>query len=125
MHLFSNKGVKLRTQQLDMQIDDIHGRPNGEVFVSSYDGKKVVKLDQDLKATDFVNLNWYPGGITFTKRNELLVCAVDSYVTTRSNTSRRMVIRINESGKILDQLEEDGCQEIFCAPYPIKNQHLR
>ena len=124
MHLFSNKGVKLRTQQLDMQIDDIHGRPNGEVFVSSYDGKKVVKLDQDLKATDFVNLNWYPGGITFTKRNELLVCAVDSYVTTRSNTSRRMVIRINESGKILDQLEEDGCQEIFCAPYRLHENML-
>lgn len=124
MHLFSNKGVKLRTQKLDIQIDDIHGRPNGEVYISSYDGKKLVKLDQDLNAKDFVKLNWYPGGITFTKKNQLLVCAVDSYVTTRGQASRRMVIRMNEAGQILDQIEEDGCQEIFCAPYRLHQNML-
>lgn len=124
MHLFTNKGEKLRSQQLDIQIDDIHARPNGEVYVTSYDGKKIVKLDQDLNPKDFLNLNYFPGGITFTKKKELLVCAVDSYVTTRSAASRRMIIRFNERGQMLDQIEEYGCQEIFCAPYRLHENML-
>ncbi|XP_033742733.1 E3 ubiquitin-protein ligase TRIM71-like [Pecten maximus] len=117
MELWTREGEKKNTATLPIQVDDICVKPNGEILVSSYDGKKVVKLDSDLKPTDFVQLNWYPGGMTFTKKKELLVCAVDSYVTTRSNSSRRMVIRIKEDGTVLDQIEDNGFNEVFCAPY--------
>lgn len=117
MSLFNRDGQKKQTLTLDVQVDDICLISGGELLVSSYDGKKIVKLNKDLKQSDFVSLNWYPGGMTFTKKKEILVCAVDSYVTTRSRASRRMVIRINEKGEILDQIEDNGFHEIFCAPY--------
>nr|XP_022321503.1 tripartite motif-containing protein 45-like [Crassostrea virginica] len=124
MNLYSREGEKLRTVKLDIQIDDIITKPNGDILVSSYDDKKIIKLDGDLKQTDFVKLDLYPGGMTYTKRNELLVCAVDSYVTTRNSKSRRMIMRISEAGKIIDMIEDDGFSAIFTAPYRLHENML-
>ena len=120
MHLWGMDGKKKNTQSLDIQIDDICVNHLGELLVSSYDAKKILKVDRKMNKSVFATLNWYPGGMTFSKkRKELFVCAVDSYVTTRSSASRRMVIRISKDGEVLDQIEDNGFQEVFCAPYRI------
>ena len=62
--------------------------------------------------------------MTLTRKNELLVNAVDSYITTRSSASRRMVLRINEKGDIIDTIEEDGFSPLFCAPYRLHENML-
>lgn len=53
----------------------------------------------------------------YIKWNEFLVCVVDSYVIIRNLNLRCMIICINEVGKIIDMLEDDGFSVIFIVFY--------
>lgn len=49
MYFYLREGEKFRMVKLDIQIDDIIIKLNGDILVFSYDNKKIIKLDGDLK----------------------------------------------------------------------------
>ncbi len=53
------------------------------------------------------------------KRNELYVCAVDSYTTRRSPHSTRVILKMSEYGMNLDEIDEYNDVSLFGAPYRI------
>lgn len=119
MALFNSKGEKKASLTMEFQIDDICVLPDGNILVSSYENTFIKKIDKNRQVSHFADLPCYPGGMTVSKKKHIFVCAIDSYVTTRSDQSKRMVIKLSENGEILEQIERNGPMDLFCAPYRI------
>jgi len=118
-YLYHISGERRKKVTLDIQIDHMCVTPGGELLVSSYEDKYIRKINKEHVVCDFAMPHLYPGGMMMTKRKELFVCAVDSYTTRRAEHSRRCVMKMSEYGMAIDEIDEDGSEPLFGAPYRV------
>ncbi|XP_022311510.1 uncharacterized protein LOC111116791 [Crassostrea virginica] len=108
IELYNTSGDKKVSVKLDINVNDIVLTKNGDLLVSSYNGKIIKRVDhQSLKVTTFAELSFFSRGMALTNDDCVYVCGTERNGSSGPHTGenkRNVITKYNLDGSVVSEL---------------------